>query len=134
MVLPRRPFLCGLLLAALASAFTATAGTQTRPAVLLRFESDTQLQALAADGPTVLFFFATWCPNCQAAARDFSDRWAEVRPGIALVVADFDKQTALKARYGVTYQDTYVQVGPDGKRLRIWNGGSIAALNANAAP
>ncbi|MBP7670413.1 MAG: thioredoxin family protein [Ferrovibrio sp.] len=109
----------------------AVAAAEPRAALLLRYESEEQLLQLAKEGPTVLFFFAGWCPYCQEAARDFSTKWEEVKPGIALVVADYDKQTALKAKYGVTYQDTYVQIGADGKRLKIWNGGSIAGLNRN---
>ena len=46
-----------------------------------------------------------------------------------LVLADYDKETELKALYGVTYQNTYVQVGADGAKLQIWNGGGIEALN-----
>lgn len=103
-----------------------------RASKIISFESEAQIQALAKDGPTVVFFFATWCPNCKAAALEFSTKWVEVRPGIALVVADYDKQTALKTKYGVTYQDTYVLVGADGGKRKLWNSGGIAALNANA--
>lgn len=130
MVLSRRLVLRGLAAVAL---LPGGARAESRAAILTRYENDEQLRRLAADGPTVLFFFATWCPNCQQAARDFSDRWSDVKPGIALVVADYDKQVALKTRYGVTYQDTYVQVDADGRRIKIWNGGGIAALNANTA-
>lgn len=128
MLLSRRLVLRGL---AAAAVLPAAARAEARAAILTRYESEEQLRQLATEGPTVLFFFATWCPNCQQAARDFSDRWNDVKPGIALVVADYDKQVALKTKYGVTYQDTYVQVAADGRRIKIWNGGGIAALNAN---
>ena len=111
----------------------ACAELPVRPAILLQFESDQQVRDLAKNGPAVIFFYAKWCPNCKAAALAFSARWDEVRPGVALIVADYDKQTALKTRYGVTYQDTYVLVGPDGEKRKIWNGGGITALNANTA-
>lgn len=102
-----------------------------RPAEIVLYESDAQLLALAGKAPTVLFFFAAWCPNCQAAVREFQTRWDDARPGFVLVIADYDKETALKARYGIAFQDTYVQIAPDGGRLRAWNGGGLDALNAN---
>jgi len=131
MPVSRRLLLSAVSAIAVLPVLRRVARAETRPALLLRYESEEQLRKLAAEGPTVLFFFATWCPNCQEAAREFSDRWNEVRPGIALVVADYDKQTALKAKYGVTYQDTYVQVSAEGRRIKIWNGGSIASLNTH---
>lgn len=123
-----------LLLSAMifGSAVHADDVSQPRTSRIIPFESEAQVQALAKDGPTVVFFFATWCPNCKAAALEFSSKWETVRPGIALVVADYDKQTALKSKYGVTYQDTYVLVGADGGKRKIWNSGGIAALNTNA--
>jgi thioredoxin 1 len=125
----KRRFLLGAALGALL--LPTRHARAERAALIVRYENDAQVRSLAAEGPTVIFFHARWCPSCHAAAREFSDRWQEVKPGIALVVADYDRHTELKARYGVTYQDTYVRVGADGQRLRIWNGGAIAALNAN---
>lgn len=123
---------CFLLSVLLGSSVRADDASQPRTSVIIPYESEAQVQALAKNGPTVLFFFATWCPNCKAAALEFSSKWDQVKPGIALVVADYDKQTALKAKYGVTYQDTYVLVATDGSKRKIWNSGGIAALNANA--
>lgn len=103
---------------------------QSRPdADAVAFESIDQLKALAAERPTILYFHAEWCPTCQATMVQFRARWPEVQPGIVLVLADYDKETELKALYGVTYQNTYVQVGADGAKLQIWNGGGIEALN-----
>lgn len=122
-----------LLLGALAGAAGAIAGpvmAQSRPdADAVAFESIDQLKALAAERPTILYFHAEWCPTCQATMVQFRARWPEVQPGIVLVLADYDKETELKALYGVTYQNTYVQVGADGAKLQIWNGGGIEALN-----
>ena len=112
------------------AALAADASTP-RASRLVSFESEAQVKELAQAGPTVIFFFAKWCPNCKAAALEFSTKWDSVRPGIALVVADYDKETEMKTKYGVTYQDTYVLVGPDLGKRRIWNSGGITALNAN---
>jgi len=116
-----------LVLAAPAGTAGAIAGpamAQSLPdADAVAFESLDQLKALAAERPTILYFHAEWCPTCQATMVQFRARWPEVQPGIVLVLADYDKETELKALYGVTYQNTYVQVGADGAKLQIWNGG-----------
>ena len=95
------------------------------------YESFEQIDTLASKGPTVVYFHATWCPTCQAAMTSFRGRWPEVKAGITLVIADYDDEVQLKSRYGITYQNTYVQVSPDGTPKSVWNGGGIAALNDN---
>lgn len=128
--------LFGLLVGAFAPAAFAQAPEAQAPAEAalppanaVLFESDDQLRQLAAAGPTILYFHATWCPTCQATMLSFEARWPEVRPGLTLVIADYDSETELKTRYGVTYQNTYVQVAPDLSRIQVWNGGGIEALN-----
>jgi len=121
----------GLLLAShlAAPAFAQQAGADRKPADAVLFQSTEQLRSLAAEGPTILYFHAEWCPTCRATMISFEARWPEVQPGLTLVIADYDTETELKARYGVTYQNTFVQVGAQGEKLQIWNGGGIEALN-----
>lgn len=95
----------------------------------VNFESVDQLKAIAEREPTILYFHAEWCPTCRATMVSFRGRWPEIQPGITLVIADYDTEEELKAKYGVTYQNTYVQVGRDGEKVQIWNGGGIDALN-----
>lgn len=117
--------------AALALAtFTAAAFAEDLPeADAVVFEDLDQVRALAAKGPTVIYFHAHWCPTCQATMTSFQARWPEVRPGLTLVIADYDKDLDIKSAYGVTYQNTFVQVNTDGSKLQIWNGGGLEALN-----
>ncbi len=84
-------------------------------------------QAIAAKHPTVLFFAADWCPYCQADLRDINangDRLGEV----AIVVADYDKTAELKAKYGITVQNTYVQIDANGKQKAVWVGGGVDGI------
>ena len=97
---------------------------------VLSYEGDAQLAELAAKGTTVVFFYAAWCPNCRATVTELNARWDEVNPGLTLVIADYDKEQALKARFGVTYQDTFVLLDKDGKGVDIWNSGGVNGLNA----
>lgn len=126
----RREFLA-IALAGAASTTTLSALAQEAlpQADAVPFESLDQVKALAAERPTIIYFNADWCPTCQATMTQFRARWPEVQPGIVLVLADYDKDTELKSQFGVTYQNTYVQVGADGAKLQIWNGGGIEALN-----
>ena len=100
---------------------------------VVKFETEAQVDAFARQGRTVVFFFASWCPNCRTTIAELNRRWAEVDPGLTLVIADYDRETGLKARYGVTYQDTFVLLDSKGLPVRFWNGGGVEGLNANSA-
>jgi len=106
---------------------------QTTQATVLSFENEAQVNDLAAKGKTVVFFFASWCPNCRATVSELNARWSEVNPDLTLVIADYDKETALKSRYGVTYQDTFVLLDGKGDAVKSWNSGGVDGLNANTA-
>jgi thioredoxin 1 len=127
-MISRRSFLAGSTLALSALSLPAIAETR-KEADAVNFESVDQLKAIAEREPTILYFHAEWCPTCRATMVSFRGRWPEIQPGITLVIADYDTEEELKAKYGVTYQNTYVQVGRDGEKVQIWNGGGIDALN-----
>ncbi len=101
-------------------------------ATVLSFENETQLNDLAAKGKTVVFFFASWCPNCRATVTELKERWDAVDPSLTLVIADYDKETALKGKFGVTYQDTFVLLDSGGNAVKAWNSGGVDGLNANS--
>ena len=108
------------------------AAVSTAPQVL-SYEGDAQLAELAAKGTTVVFFYAAWCPNCRATVTELNARWDQVRPGLTLVIADYDKEQALKARFGITYQDTFVLLDKAGKAVDVWNSGGVNGLNAHTS-
>lgn len=117
--------------AANAETAPAAAATEAR-ATVLDFESETKLNALAAEGRTVVFFFASWCPNCRATVAELNARWTEVDPSLTLVIADYDKERELKSKFGVTYQDTFVLLDAAGDAIKSWNAGGVDGLNANS--
>jgi thiol-disulfide isomerase/thioredoxin len=94
------------------------------------------------DGQTkVLFFHAAWCPVCRKAdttLRDLYNRGddatmtfeelMEVLPQYSVYKVDYDTETELKAKYGVTYQHTYVLVDGQGNALKTVQGPTDAAL------
>ncbi len=109
----------------------AAAATEAR-AKVLDFSNETELNALAAEGRTVVFFFASWCPNCRATVAELNARWSEVDPTLTLVIADYDKERELKGKFGVTYQDTFVLLDAAGNAIKSWNAGGVDGLNANS--
>ena len=84
-------------------------------------------QALAAKGPTVLMFAADWCPVCQADLKEINAEGSRLG-NITVVVVDFDKAADLKARYGVTYQHTYVRIDAMGRNVAMWSGGGVEGI------
>jgi thiol-disulfide isomerase/thioredoxin len=131
-----RPVLVSLLLIApfggIATAEEpVTVAAASAPAQVISFESEAQVNGLAAKGMTVVFFYAAWCPDCRATVTDLNARWHDVHPNLTLVIADYDQEKALKAKYGVTYQDTFVLLDAKGAAVKSWNGGGVNGLNDN---
>ena len=84
-------------------------------------------KALAAKAPTVLFFSADWCPYCQADLKEINANGSRLGD-ITIVVVNYDKERELEKTYGVTVQDTFVQIDSMGARLVAWNGGGVDGI------
>ncbi|MBH0109226.1 thioredoxin family protein [Salinibacterium sp. NG22] len=69
-----------------------------------------------ADGRVILFFHATWCPQCVSADGDI--KASGVPSGITIVKVDYDTNQDLRAEYGVTQQTTFVEVDADGEKVQ----------------
>lgn len=84
--------------------------------------------AQSAGKKRVYFFHANWCPTCKASNIEFNKRLSEIPKDVVIFKTDYDTQSALKKKYAITYQHTFVQVDASGKELAKWNGGDIDAL------
>ncbi len=85
--------------------------------------------ARAETGNVVLFFHASWCPTCRSLSSDIEKNSSSIPADLSLLKVDYDTESELKKKYGVTYQHTLVQVDKDGKLIKKWNGSSsLAAL------
>jgi len=80
------------------------------------------LQSLKQAGYTtnVIFFFAAWCPECQAFKKAITGQ--PIPTGVQVLELDYDNATDLKKQYGVTLQSTFVKVDPTGQKLSSWVG------------
>lgn len=87
--------------------------------------------AKADSGDVVLFFRASWCPTCKAVDSDIRARLSAIPADLTILDVDYDNSAALKQKYGVTYQHTFVQVRADGTLIKKWSGSpTLAALVA----
>ena len=71
-----------------------------------------------ADKKIVLFFHAEWCPNCRELEKTFLE--SEIPSNMIIVKVNYDQETELKQKYGVTQQTTMVQVDGDGNKQTLW--------------
>jgi len=85
----------------------------------------------ATAGPKVLFFHASWCPQCRQLDEQLV---AEGAPdGLTIFKVDYDSRTDLRQRYGVTLQTTVVFVDDRGEPIAssvLYDDPSIASLLA----
>ncbi len=99
----------------------------------IREENDTMMKgsyeaysseklARAETGDVVLFFHASWCPSCRGLNSDIEANESSIPEGVSILKVDYDKETELKKKYGVTYQHTLVQVDKDGNLIKKWSG------------
>jgi thioredoxin 1 len=79
--------------------------------------------ARAETGDVVLFFHASWCPSCRGLNSSIESNLKSIPEGVTILKTDYDKETGLKKKYGVTYQHTLVQVDKDGNMIKKWSGG-----------
>jgi thioredoxin 1 len=78
--------------------------------------------AHAETGNVVLFFHASWCPSCRGLNADIESNLKAIPEGVSILKTDYDKETELKKKYGITYQHTLVQVDKDGNMIKKWSG------------
>lgn len=78
--------------------------------------------ARAETGDVVLFFHASWCPSCRGLNSNIEANMSAIPEGLSILKVDYDKETELKKKYGITYQHTLVQVDKDGNLIKKWSG------------
>lgn len=63
-------------------------------------------------GIKLLFFHAPWCPQCRAIDEGISTD--TIPDGVTVIKVDYDSNQALRQKYGVTIQTTFVRVDDEG--------------------
>lgn len=65
-------------------------------------------QAQKAGKGVALHFHADWCPTCRAQSKVFESWKGDAKVPGTLMVADYDKEKALKQKLGVRSQSTLI--------------------------
>lgn len=78
----------------------------------------------------VLFFHAPWCPSCKKGDSSLTAWYAAGDYARSVYKVDYDTSNDLKAKYGVTYQHTFVLVDGEGNALKTLLGPTDAQLQA----
>ncbi|MFN3266775.1 MAG: thioredoxin family protein [Deinococcales bacterium] len=84
----------------------------------------------ASSAKRVLFFAASWCPSCRSADKNFNENLKKIPENVMIFKTDYDKETALKTKYKITRQHSFVYVDAKGVALKSWAGGGIDELLA----
>lgn len=69
----------------------------------------------ATQGRRILFFHASWCPQCRMIEADI--KASTVPNGVTIFKVDYDSNQELRQEYDVTLQTTFVEVDHTGKFL-----------------
>jgi thiol-disulfide isomerase/thioredoxin len=70
----------------------------------------------SAKGTRVLFFYAPWCPQCRALDDDIRVKGAP--DGVTIIKTDYDSNQALRQKYGITLQTTFVRIDDNGNLIK----------------
>ena len=76
----------------------------------------------------VLFFAASWCPSCRSADKDITENIKLIPADTVVFKTDYDTETALKTKYLVTRQHTFVWVDAKGVLIKKWSGGGASDI------
>lgn len=65
----------------------------------------------------ILFFHASWCPDCQRHDTALKDWYSANYIPLSVLKIDYDSAVGLKQRYGVVQQDTFVRINGQGEAV-----------------
>jgi len=83
---------------------------------------DPAVLAQASDGKVVLFFNAKWSSTCKQLDQALKSNVSKLPSNFTIMSVDYDKNYALKKKYSVPFEDTFVQVDPSGDMVNRWSG------------
>lgn len=92
---------------------TATPAVASPAAGLYTEYSESKLASVT--GTKILFFHASWCPQCRALEADIEKQG--VPEGTTIFKVDYDNAQDLRKKYGVTLQTTVVKVDEQGNLI-----------------
>jgi thiol-disulfide isomerase/thioredoxin len=92
------------------------------------YSTEALTAAQSKNRKVVLFFHATWCPECREADKDFTSNLNKIPSNVSVFKVDYDSSKDLKTKYGITHQHTFVQIDSEGTQITKWVGGGVDNL------
>lgn len=86
----------------------------------------------STSGTKLLFFHASWCPQCRSLETDIKQQG--VPSGTTIIKVDYDTNQSLRQKYGVTLQTTLVRVDDNGnlvKKYIAYDDPTLASVKQN---
>ena len=80
---------------------------------LYREYSEDAIQSTS--GTKLLFFHASWCSQCRSIEESIEKDG--IPDGVTVFKIDYDSNQALRQKYGVTLQTTFVKIDDDGNKV-----------------
>lgn len=77
---------------------------------------------LAKDGKVVLFFNASWSKTSKQLDKELKDNTSKLPNNFTIMSVDYNKNTALRKKYNVPFENTFVQVDENGVAVNSWSG------------
>lgn len=88
------------------------------------YSDDAYSEAQKTGNKVILYFWAPWCTTCSALDLEIEKDPQLIPEDVIILRIPYDDSAALKAKYFVVTQHTFVQVDQKGSTLQLWVGGS----------
>jgi thiol-disulfide isomerase/thioredoxin len=92
------------------------------------YTAEALAEAQKADKPVALHFHADWCPTCKAQEKVLQTLKLEPGLDLTVLVANYDTEKALKQRFNVRGQSTFVVLRGEKERGRVVGETSAAGI------
>lgn len=83
-----------------------------------KYEEYSAKAIAAAKGDRILFFHASWCPQCRELEK--SIKAAVLPTNLTIFKVDYDSHQDLRQKYGVTLQTTLVKIDENGNKIKSY--------------
>lgn len=88
-------------------------------------------QAASQNKKVVLYFYAPWCVTCTSLDKEFTQSTAVIPEDVIVLRLEYDSNSELKTRYGVTLPHTFVYIDQSGNTIQQWVGDDVELLSAS---
>jgi thiol-disulfide isomerase/thioredoxin len=92
-----------------------TGETTLSPGAYKEYDEDA---VRTTSGTKLLFFHAPWCPQCREMESSITEDGLPA--GVTVFKVDYDSNQALRQKYGVTLQTTFVKIDDQGGKIKSY--------------